>query len=144
MNGCGSLFKKNYVMEPQNEKLPDGRTKRTTQQNRALHKSYELIANELNGMGLDMRKVLKPNVEIPFTSHAVKEYLFKPIIKALYGYTSTTQLEKLEEVDHAYEVMMRYLMQNHGMPYVEFPNDPERISNYAGVENSLGAMGSQE
>lgn len=106
---------------------------RTLNQNKALHVFFDLLANELNNAGLDQRKVLKPGVDIPWTSIAVKEQLWKPIQKALYKKTSTTQLNKMEEIDHTHEVLMRHLAEKFGLEHIEFPNDPEKISNYATV-----------
>ena len=47
---------------------------RTLQQNRALHVLFQMLANELNSNGLDMRKTLKPSVDIPWSGRSVKEW----------------------------------------------------------------------
>jgi len=124
-------------MEQANEKQSEGPKKRTTAQNAALHVFLKLLAESLNDAGLDQRTVLKPSVSIPWTPESAKEQLWRPIQKALYGSTSTTQLEKLEQVDHTHEVLMRHLAEKFGVEFIEFPHDPEIISNYAGqpVEN---------
>ena len=56
---------------------------RTGQQNRALHKGCELLADALNDAGLDMRVVLKPEINIPWTKTSVKEYIIRPIMRAM-------------------------------------------------------------
>ena len=76
----------------------------------------------------------QPAVSIPWTSQAVKEQLWKPIQKALYNKDSTTELEKLEEIDKTHATPMRHLGQSFGLEHIEFPHDPEKISNYVGVK----------
>jgi len=46
--------------------------KRTVQQNKALHVLFNLLAQNLNEAGLDMRKTLKPEVDIPWSGASVK------------------------------------------------------------------------
>jgi hypothetical protein len=46
--------------------------------------------------GLDLRKVLKPSVEITPTMELVKEYLFRPIMQAKYKKDSTADLTTIE------------------------------------------------
>jgi len=48
---------------------------RTLKQNKSLHKFCELLADELNAAGLDMKTVLKPSVDIPWSKTSVKEFL---------------------------------------------------------------------
>lgn len=52
---------------------------RTILQGRALHKYFELVGEALNVAGLDMKKVLKPNVDIPWNKDSVKNFLWKPV-----------------------------------------------------------------
>lgn len=94
---------------------------RTSQQNRALHLFCERLAQSLNEAGLDMRKTLKPQISIPWTKEAVKTFLWKPIQQAMYQKQSTTELFKLEEIDHIHEVLMRELGEKHGVEYIPFP-----------------------
>lgn len=92
---------------------------RTLQQNRALHKWFELLADNLNTAGLDMRKTLKESVEIPWSADTVKEYMFKPIMKAQLDKTSTTQLTT-KEIDLVFDTITKYLGEKHGV-YQDFP-----------------------
>lgn len=55
------------------------RKQRTYLQNRSLHLFFTELANALNEAGLDMRKTLNPDVEIPWNSQSVKEHLWRPI-----------------------------------------------------------------
>ena len=100
---------------------------RTDTQNRSLHKGFELIAKTLNDAGLDMRKVIKPEVDIPFTKESVKEFLWRPIQKAMFSKKSTTELDKVSEIDEVWEVLMRHLGEKHGIEYIEFPNKKHEL-----------------
>ena len=95
--------------------------KRTTQQNRALHKFCELLAKELNNAGLDMRATLKPGVDIPWDAHTIKRDLWKPIQRAMLDKESTTELERTE-VNDVYSVLSRHLGERFGV-HVPFPSD---------------------
>lgn len=88
--------------EKQKEKI------RTAQQNRALHLWFQLVAETLNESGLDMRKTLKPEIEIPWTKSAVKEYLWRPVQKAMLHKDSTTKLNT-KDIDKVFDVLNRHL-----------------------------------
>ena len=101
--------------------------KRTNQQNKSLHLFLELLSKELNEAGLDMRKVLKPNVDIPWTKENTKEYLWRPIQEALKLKKSTTELTT-EEVSQVWEVLNRHLSEKFGVT-VPFPSE-EQTKDY--------------
>lgn len=103
--------------------LPDGayivtfkqpRSMRTWLQNRALHLYFKMLGNDLNDAGLDMRRVLKPEIDIPWKTESVKEYLWKPVQSAVLDKESTTQLET-SEVDEVYKVISRHMAQKFGI-----------------------------
>ena len=48
---------------------------RTLTQNKAIHKYFELLSEGLNDAGLDMKKVLKPSVDIDWTPDMIKTHL---------------------------------------------------------------------
>lgn len=100
-------------------KLSYGRS-RTLTQNRALHKFCQMLADKLNEAGLDQKKVLKPEVEIPWTMEAVKEGLWKPVQEAVTGLKSTTKPETSQYSD-IYEVLNRHLTTKLGV-FVEWPS----------------------
>ena len=99
-------------------KLSYGRS-RTLTQNRALHKFCQMLADKLNEAGLDQKKVLKPEVEIPWTMEAVKEGLWKPVQEAVTGLKSTTKPETSQYSD-IYEVLNRHLTTKLGV-HVPWP-----------------------
>lgn len=95
-------------------------TKRTTQQNNALHKYLRLVAAALRDAGIDARKFFKPSVEIPVTMEMLKEDAWHPIQLAVVGKESTADLER-SEINKVYEVFDRHLAQRHGV-HVPFPS----------------------
>lgn len=94
--------------------------KRTDAQNRALHLYFTLIADTLNDAGLDMRKVLKPGVDIPWSTDTVKEYLWRPIQKLQLRKESTTQLIT-KEIDKVFDTLNRHLGEKFGI-HEDFPS----------------------
>jgi hypothetical protein len=96
---------------------------RTLQQNNALHLNCSIIADKLNSAGKDMRLVLKPSYLIPWSTESVKEHLWRPIMKALYGLESTKSLNKTGQIDHIHETLMRELGRVHHIEWHDFPHD---------------------
>jgi hypothetical protein len=114
-------------------------TQRTTQQNRALHKAFSLLAEELNDAGLDMRTVLKSDVSINWTPSMVKEYLWRSIQKIMYSKESTTELEKIGEIEKIWDTLMRHLGEKYGIEYIPFPHDSEKAKeNLGGYKSKAG------
>ena len=94
---------------------------RTIQQNKALHKFFELLADALNDSGLDMRKTLKPGIDIPWNRDRCKEFLWRPIQEAMTGKTSTTELNTVEPSE-IYAVLDRHLSSKFGI-HIEWPTN---------------------
>jgi len=97
--------------------------KRTARQNKALHKYFELVAKALNESGLDMRVVLKPNVDIPWNTQSVKDFLWRPVMKAVLQKNSTTEMTTTE-IDDVWEVINRHLAKfgKFGVESIPFPS----------------------
>ena len=93
---------------------------RTVKQNRALHKLFDLYAENLNNAGLDMRKTLKPGVDIPWSAETVKEYLWRPIQKAQLNKDSTTELTT-KDIDRVFDTINRHMGEKFGLT-TEFPS----------------------
>lgn len=87
---------------------------RTLTQNAALHVYFTLISEALNDAGLDMRKVLKPGVDIPWSPVTVKEYLWRPVMKAQLGKQSTTEMTTVE-IDKVFDTINRHLGEKFGI-----------------------------
>lgn len=99
--------------------------KRTILQNKALHVLFGLMAKQLNDAGYDMRKTLKPEIEIPWSKDSIKEYIWKPIMKAQIDKTSTTQMTT-KEVSEIAETIMRHFGEKFGLD-IPFPSIDELI-----------------
>ena len=112
---------------------------RTLKQNKALHLLFTMLADNLNTSGLDMRKTLKPGVDIPWTGEAVKEYLWRPIQKAQLNKESTTQLTTTD-IDQVFDTINKQMGEKFclttELPIIERILDKQREAEYArGSEN---------
>jgi len=84
---------------------------RTLTQNSALHLLFTQLANELNEKGLDMRAIIRDDIEISWTPYSIKEYLWRPLQKLLIGKQSTTKLNRSKEIDLIYDNLNRILIE---------------------------------
>lgn len=98
---------------------------RTGQQNRALWKFFELLAKSLNDAGYDMRKVLKPTYNLPWTKEMIHDHIWIPFQQAMYKTNSTTFLRKQEQIDRLHETIMRELGEKFGVEHIDFPRSEE-------------------
>lgn len=115
-------------MHSESPKLPQNESKRATRSNlqsRSLHLFCDLLAKELNMAGLDMKTVLKPDVEIPWSKTTVKEYIWRPIQKALTTKISTTEIDTVEPSE-IWEVINRHLGQKFGIEVPLWPSQENR------------------
>lgn len=110
---------------------------RTNQQSRALHKFFSLLSDALNQAGLEMQIVLKPGTQLWWTPDSVKNYLWRPLQDAMLGKVSTKELDKQMDIDKVYEQLMHILAEKHGLEWIDFPHDPNRIGNFDLVDKSL-------
>jgi hypothetical protein len=81
--------------------------KRTNRQNRALHLYFQMVSDTLNEAGLDMKELL-PEIDIPWSKSAVKEYLWRPIQKVQIQKSSTTEMTT-KDIDIIFDTLNRYL-----------------------------------
>ena len=95
--------------------------KRTEQQNRALHKLFEQVADVLNDAGLDMKAVLKPEVDIPWTKESVKNHLWRPIQEIMIDVESTAEC-KTVDYKPIYDTLGRHLSEKHGITMPPWPD----------------------
>ena len=93
---------------------------RTLTQSRALHLWCTMLADLLNDSGLDQRRTLKPDAEIPWDGHSVKERLWKPIQEAVINKASTTEADR-NEYSQVCEVLTRHLAQKLGVVAPDWP-----------------------
>ena len=100
---------------------------RTESQNKALHLYFTQLAEMLNDAGLDMRKVLKPSISIPWTPQTIKENLWKPVMEFQLQKSSTTEMTT-KDIDEVYDVINRHLGEQFGIS-IEFPSQESLINN---------------
>jgi hypothetical protein len=79
---------------------------RTEKQNKALHKMFEILANELNDSGLYVGQVIR--FDAPWNKDRVKELIWRETQKFMTGKTSTTELTT-KEIDQIFEVIHKGL-----------------------------------
>jgi len=83
---------------------------RTLTQNKALHLYFKMLADEFGEKGLDMKKTLKAEIEIPWDEDSVKKHLWKPLQKLVLETESTTKLET-KHVGQIYDILNRHLIE---------------------------------
>ncbi len=88
--------------------------RRSGRQNNSLHLYLKALSVALNMAGLDQRKVLKPGVEIPWSAGSAKEYLWRPIQKAVTGKDSTTE-PQTTDYPLIYDVLNRHMAEKFGI-----------------------------
>ena len=93
---------------------------RTLKQNRSIHKYFEMLSQSLNDSGLDIRRTLKQDFEIPWSALAVKELIFKPLLKAHTGKDSTTKMSS-KELDVIFMIISKHLSEQFDLT-VDFPS----------------------
>jgi len=98
--------------------------KRTNAQNKALHLWCEMLAYNLNEKGLNMRVVLKPEIDIEWNKENVKKYLYHPIMQAVTGKDSTTELSTTDP-DKIWEIFNRHMGEKFGVEIPKFPSEEQ-------------------
>ena len=93
---------------------------RTLNQNSALHLWFQLLAEALNDAGYDMRKVIREEIDIPWSKDTIKKHIWKPVQEAQLGKKSTTQLST-KDIDQVYDTVNRAIGQRTGI-HVPFPS----------------------
>lgn len=94
--------------------------KRTKAQNNALQVYCRELAEAFSDRGLDMKRVLKKEIDIPWTGDSVREYLWKPLQKVVIQKESTTDANT-NEYSKVYDVLNRHIADKYGFS-VPFPS----------------------
>ncbi len=92
---------------------------RTLNQNSALHLYFTQLAEALNNSGFDLQKTLK--VDVPWTPALIKELLWRPVQSLYLKKKSTTELNKIEDIDKIYDIVNRTIAQRTGV-HIPFPS----------------------
>lgn len=93
---------------------------RSLTQNKCLHLYCQQLADALNDAGLDFRQTIKDGVDVPWTPELAKDYLWRPIQKAMTGKDSTTKPER-GQYSEIYDVLNRHISGKMGV-YVAWPS----------------------
>ena len=95
-----------------------------------MHLMFQQLADELTDAGLDMRKTLKPDVDIKWDGRMVKEYIWRPIMEAQLGKDSTTEMTTAE-IDKVFETINKHMGDKFGIrlnfPSIETMINDQRI-----------------
>jgi len=91
----------------------------TNPQRNSVYLYCGLLAQELNGRGLDMVKTLH-DVEIPWSKESVKEHIWVKVQSAKFDNVSVNNLET-PQVSEIYDVVNRHLSNKFGV-HVPFPS----------------------
>lgn len=92
---------------------------RTLTQNRALHRYCSMLSDELNNAGYDFRLFIKEGIEVPFTPDLVKQYIWKPVQKAVLDIHSTTDA-KTADYSKVYDALNMHLVNTRNI-FVPWP-----------------------
>jgi len=92
---------------------------RTTAQNSAMWLWLTQLAKALNDAGYDMKRTLKPAVEIPWNKDKAKEHLWNPVQEIMTDKKSSVDLDR-KEISDIQEVVARHIAQSTGVS-VAFP-----------------------
>lgn len=93
---------------------------RTIQQNKAMHLYFRLLAEALNDAGYDMKKTLKPTIDIPWSPETIKEYLWRPVLNGYRLKTSTAEMSKTD-IDTIYDIVNKTIGERTGV-FIPFPS----------------------
>jgi len=94
---------------------------RSLKQNNSLWLYFTLLAEALNGIGFDMRTLIKKEVEIEWTKDSVCQYLWRPLQKTMFQKKSTTQITT-KDINDIYDNLNRIIIERtKGEVQVDFP-----------------------
>jgi len=103
-----------------NIKIDTGR-QRTNQQRKAIEVFCAQLADVLNDSGMDMQAVFDvKEVSVPWSQERVKDVLFRPIMAALLGISSTVDLERAD-CSRVHNVLCKNLSEKLGITCPDWP-----------------------
>ena len=112
------------------ERISNNVVQRTNQQNRAMRKQHQLVADELTRLGVTMRKIYEAtsDFDIPPTADNVHE-IWLYFQRIMYPqYQSSADLPKTgEHFQKIHDVMMKNLGEKFHAEYIDFPSDENRV-----------------
>ena len=102
---------------------------RTAQQNRALHKFFMLVSDQLNELGLEFTYdgLIVESISTMYTPNIVKEFIWRPIQIALFDIQSTKYLDTAK-MNKIIDVIIKYFADK-GLG-IQFPSIDSLIKCY--------------
>jgi len=79
-----------------------------------------MLAESLNNAGLDVKKTMRHDVEIPWTESLIKELIWRKVQEAMFDIKSTAKLDTAQ-VSEVYETINRHISSTFGVNVI-FPN----------------------
>lgn len=95
--------------------------KRSSQQNKSLHVLFQNISFELNRIGMEFtyNGIKGITLQTTYTPEIVKEFIWRPLQKAMLDKESTTKLTTAD-INSIFEVLGRYFAEK-GV-FIDFPS----------------------
>ena len=93
---------------------------RTYRQNRTIHLLFRRMATALNDAGFEIRHPFKPDLEIPWSEHSIKELLYKPIITSYFKVERSSLLDTAQ-LSESMEILVDAVNRNTGV-HVPIPS----------------------
>lgn len=105
--------------------------KRTSQQNRSMHKYFQLVSDEAKNTGSTFSDFIRnrPKMEMPWTPQRVKE-MWKAAAMHMYGVDSTTKLTT-KQIDQVYDVVNKVLGEELNI-HIPFPSK-DNLNEYENI-----------
>jgi len=104
--------------------VDDGGKPKTDTQRAAIHVWLRDLATILNDSGLEriaiMEKLKSKGVELPWTLESTKEIIYKPVLEAMTGKTSTEKMNTVEPCAVAI-VIARHMGERYGVTCPPWP-----------------------
>lgn len=93
---------------------------RTYRQNRTLHLLFRRMAEALNEGGFEIAHPFKPDLEIPWSEHSVKDLLYRPIITSYFKVERSSLLDTAQ-LSESMDILVDAVNRNTGI-YVPIPS----------------------
>ena len=87
---------------------------RTYRQNRTIHLLFRQMATALNEAGFEISHPFKPDLEIPWSEHSVKELLYRPIITSYFKVDRSSLLDTAQ-LSESMDILVDAVNRNTGV-----------------------------
>ena len=87
---------------------------RTSRQNATVHLLFRRMATALNEAGFEISHPFKPELEIPWSEHSVKELLYRPIITSYFKVEQSSALDTTQ-ISESMEILVDAVNRNTGI-----------------------------